>query len=203
MIDIRLKNIQLGVLVVRDANKVLIVASGLSALEFDPLIYKDWTLVAVNNGWQAIENSWHYWIRSSDYTGSRPVSILDWQTEVRRYGDSLRVYGGHHLCGYSITLCASYYVLDKLKPTEIGYLGADMNYEPVADGSTSIYGVGHDILKNNISDPDRMVNRYGGGDPEYITRVYNRFRSIAAEEGVLVRNHSRLENTRLPYAREY
>jgi hypothetical protein len=181
--------------------KVLILASGLSAKQYDDYDYKanGWTVVAVNNGWMAAENQWDYWVRANDYKGSRPTKILPHQTEVKRYGDSLRKYGGHHLCGYSITLCASYYSLDVIKPKVIGYLGADMNYEPNENGDTHIYGVGYDIQKNGIPDPDRMIKRYGGDDPKYITRIYNRFADIAEKEGVKIYNFSIMENTRLPY----
>jgi hypothetical protein len=180
--------------------KVLIVASGLSAKEIHDYDYKAnrWIIVAVNNGWLVVKDDWDYWVRASDYKGQRPTPKQH-QTEVKKYGQSLAVYGGHQQCGYSITLCASYHILNTLKPNIIGYLGADMNYTPNENGATHIYGVGYDIQKNGISDPDRMVKRYGVGNKNYLTDIYNRFANIAAENNCNVYNFSSDIETRLPY----
>jgi hypothetical protein len=182
--------------------KILILASGLSAKQIDDYDYKKngWTIVAVNNGWQVYDR-WDYWVRANDYKGKRPDKINKGQTEVKKYGDVLREYGGHQKCGYSITLCASYYVLHKLKPNVIGYLGADMNYTPDENGDTHIYGVGYDIKQNGVSDPDRMIKRYGIGNDNYLNDIYLRFSNIAKENHCAVYNFSQNTETRLPYER--
>jgi hypothetical protein len=183
--------------------KILILASGLSAKQIDDYDYKKngWTIVAVNNAWQVIPNTWDYWIRANDYKGKRPEKIQGGQVEVQQYRDVLNQYGGHHTCGFSITLCASYYSLYKLKPKVIGFLGADMNYTPDENGNTHIYGVGFDIQQNGIPDPDRMVKRYGAGNDNYLNDIYLRFAKIAKENNCAVYNFSQNIETRLPYER--
>ena len=180
-------------------SKVLLLASGMSAREVDDYDYKanGWTIVAINNGWLAHED-WDHWVRSSDFNGRRP-KIKPGQVECRRYGHILKLYGDHDECGYSITLCAGYYSLHILKPTVIGLLGADMNYTPDDNGHTHIYGVGNDIKRNGMPDPDRMVKHHARGNPNYLSDIYMRFHSVAKESGCDVYNLSTVKDTRLPY----
>jgi hypothetical protein len=185
--------------------KVLILASGLSAKQLYEYPYKEnnWTILTVNNGWLACEKDWDFWVRSNDYKGNIPIPIKSRQTVVTTYGPSLKRYGGQKECGYSITVNAAYWALDKLNPSVIGFLGADMNYKPDENGNTHIYGVGFDILKNNISDPDRMIKVHGNGNPEHLKDIYTRFETIASENGCKVYNFSHTIETRLPYERIY
>lgn len=180
--------------------KVLMLASGLSAREIENYDYKanGWAIVAINNGWVAYEN-WDHWVHSDDFMGNRPESIKPNQTVCKQYGTILRHYGGHKNCGYSITLCAAYYALRIIKPKVIGFLGADMNYVPDRDGKTHIYGVGYDIIKNGIPDPDRMVEKYSKDNTTYLHDIYMRFHGIAKDNGCEVYNFSSMVNTRLPY----
>lgn len=181
--------------------KVLIVAAGFSAKQIDDYPYKEngWEIVAVNNGWQAT-NDWNWWVRPGDFAGIRPKEYGPFQREVRRYGGSLGKFGGQLACGYSITLNAGYWALDHLKPSVIGFLGADMNYTPKEDGSTAIYGVGHDIKTNGIPDPDRMVNVYAKGNDNYLNDIYMRFADEAKRHiNCRVVNLSNDPDTRLPY----
>lgn len=180
--------------------KVLILASGMSAKEVHDYKYKEngWTIVAVNNGWMATEE-WDHWVYSSDYKGNSPEKIKPHQTKCQKYGHILNKYGGHRKCGYSITLCAGYYTLYTLKPKVIGFLGADMNYTPDENGHTHIYGVGFDIKTRGVPDPDRMVEHWSKGDPDYLTNIYNRFKGVAQESRCSVYNFSSMEDTRLPY----
>jgi hypothetical protein len=181
--------------------KVLIVASGFSSKQIHDYNYKDngWTIVAVNNGWQAT-NDWNWWVRPNDFAGIRPKDYAPFQREVRRYGRSLDKFGGQKACGYSITLNASYWALDQLDPDVLAFLGCDMNYTPKADGSTAIYGVGHDIKINGLSDPDRMVNVHGDGSPDYLNNIYMRLADEAEKfNGCKVYNFSHDADTRLPY----
>ena len=189
--------------------KVLLVASGKSALEAHNYDYKknDWIVVAVNNGWHAIPELWDYWVRSSDFKGKVPTKneIAPHQQVVSRYGPSLTRYGGQKACGYSITLNAGYWVLDNLKPDVMGFLGADMNYTPSKDGFTHFYGVGWDVKNNagGIPDPDRMVNMYGKENKDtYLHDIYMRLVEHANKQHCEVFNLSSEQNTRLPYTRK-
>jgi hypothetical protein len=83
----------------------------------------------------------------------------------------------------------------------IGLLGADMNYTPNENGDTHIYGVGFDIQKNSIPDPDRMIDRYGQDDPNYLNNIYMRLARKAEERDCKVYNLSQNIETRLPYER--
>lgn len=179
---------------------VLIVGSGKSAHQIKEIDTNNLLTVAVNHGWMA-NNKWDLWIHSTDYRGQKPDGKVDVRKSTKDYPQSINKYGGHAKCGHSIMLCSSYYVLDNYSPSNIFYLGADMNYTPDSDGSTHIYGKGLDIIKNGISDPDRMVNYYGKGDPNFLKNIYTRFLEIAKENKCNVWNLSHDLDTRLPYPR--
>lgn len=185
-----------------DMKKVLLLASGMSAKQYFDYPYKEngWTVVAVNNGWQ-VTDEWDHWVRSNDFKGSKPTAIREDQVECKKYGHILNEYGGHIACGYSIALCAGYYSLYTFKPSVIGFLGADMNYTPDKDGNTHIYGLGNDIKKNGIPDPDKMVQKYSKGNENYLHDIYMRFHNIAKENNCAVYNFSDIEDTRLPYTK--
>jgi len=184
-------------------NHVLLVASGMSAHQVHDYPYKDngWTIVAVNNGWQACPDLWDFWVRSNDFNGAVPTPLTH-QRIVKTYGHSLREFGGQKECGYSITLNAAYWALALLKPKSLCFLGADMNYVLNEEGATHIYGLGNDIIKNGIPDPDRMAEKYGKGDPDYLINIYRRLETIAEDHRVPVYNLSQGVDTRLPYERK-
>ncbi len=165
-------------------------------------IENHWTIVAINNAWKATD-LWRYWIATDDFQGEKPQPRDD-QIIPPPYEPQLRIFGGQAACGYSVTLNASYWALASLKPSVIGFLGADMNYTPDAQGNTHFYGVGYDIKHNagRLPDPDQMVKRYGKGDPDYLRRMYQRFADQALYYNKCrVVNFSDDENTRLPYAK--
>lgn len=183
--------------------KCLLIASGFSANQVYDYPYKEngWTIVVINNGWMACPNLWDYWVKSGDYKGNKPKEVLPHQTVVQKYRPQLDKFGGQRACGYSITLNAGYWVLAELKPSVIGFLGADMNYTPNEKGHTHIYGVGFDIQKNKMSDPDRMVDRYGKEDENYLNTIYMRLAYKAKEKDCSIYNLSQNIETRLPYNR--
>ena len=180
-------------------NKILLIGSGLSANDVNLYDLNKFVIVAVNNGYWAT-NRWKYIVRTGDFQGKLPVLRND-QLEILygTYHKSLAPYGGENVCGLSIMLNASYWVMENLNPNEMYYLGADMNYSPDEKGNTHIYGVGYDIKTRKESDPDYMVKKYGKGDPDYLKNIYNRFYNIASKKGISVYNLSNIENTRLPY----
>jgi hypothetical protein len=182
-------------------SKVLVLASGRSAKQANDYDYKEngWTIVAVNNGWLAAPNDWNHWVHSNDFRGQRPT-IKNGQVECKKYIHILKHYGGHDKCGFSITLCGGYYGLYTFNPSVIGFLGADMNYKPDDNGNTHFYGVGYDIATRGVSDPDRMVAKYGNESEDYISQIYTRFADVAKENGCQhVVNFSNEVDTRLPY----
>jgi hypothetical protein len=184
-------------------SKVVLVASGFSAQQIHDYDYKanGWTIVAINNGWQVCPDLWDWWVKPGDFKGKKPEKTLEHQSIVPRYRNQLNEFGGQRECGYSITLNAAYWTLAELEPTVIGFLGADMNYTPNEEGHTHIYGLGYDIEKNKISDPDRMVERYGKDDPNYLENIYMRLARKAKERDCKVYNLSQKIETRLPYER--
>lgn len=184
--------------------KVLLIASGKTATQINKIDTSQFDkIVVVNNAWQ-VTDKWNYWVHPNDYKGKSPVLREGDPRVVSNYSKVLNSYGGHKACGYSIVLCASYWVLSKLSPSEIYYLGCDMNYEPSKDGSTAFYGTGFDIASRGVSDPDAMAKKWkqdGMEDDDYIKQIYLRFKHIAEEQGCQVWNASRIDETktRLPY----
>ncbi len=181
-------------------NKVLIIGSGHSAKDYEKYIGLNFIVVVVNNAWK-ITDDWSYWVFAGDYKGDYPVDIKEHQKKitVNDYNKALMKYGGVHECGFSIMLNTSYWVLENLNPSEIYYLGADMDYTTDENGNTHFYGVGRDIKTYRKSDPDIMVELNSKGDTNYLYNIYMRFYHIADNKNIKVFNLSCNENTRLPY----
>jgi len=183
--------------------KVLIIASGRSALMFSEYDYRanGWTVVAANHAWQATNDKWDILVHTQtmrdlpnvDKNDSRPHF---WDKHFIR---SCAKFGGITKCGITIVIATSYWVLDNLEPKIIAYLGADMNYTPDKNGHTAFYGKGSDITQHGISDPDKMVFSYGNGDPNYLNNLFLRFETEAAKYNCKIYNFSNDEKTRLPY----
>ena len=184
-------------------HKVLIVASVLSAFEIDDYPYKEkeWWIVAVNHGWK-VSNDWDTLVHSS-IVKDLPQSAGN-RLVTDQYGEIVNQFGGHKQCGFSMTLGTAYFSLAMYTPMVMGFLGCDMNYEPDSEGRTCIYGVGSDIKKNGMSDPDRMVMQHGKNNPDFLEEVYMRFIYAAAAHphNCSVYNFSNEEKTRLPYAKK-
>lgn len=187
-------------MVVTMTDKVCILASGLSAQQINEYDYKEngWTVIAVNNGWLAYDD-WDIWYRAGDYEGAHPIHLND-RSCILNNAVRLNEFGSSVARGRNISLQAAYWAL-KHKPKVIGFLGADMNYTPNENGDTHIYGVGIDIQRNGISDPDRLIDLDGEGDPYHLHRIFLRLENIAYERNCRVYNLSHTIETRLPHER--
>lgn len=184
-------------------NKVLILGSGQSIKQVKDYNYKDnnWIIIAVNNAWKFNPLIWDYSIVSGDFCGDPPKKSRQSQIIVETYLPALKKYGGNKKCGYSITLNAAYWALETLNPKVIGFLGCDMNYTPDELGNTHFYGVGYDISKKNISDPELMAKLNSNNGEDYIRNIYLRFQEIAKLQNISIINLSKNIKTYLPYKR--
>ncbi len=183
-------------------NKVLIIGSGHNAKEYENYKNFNFIVIVVNNAWKITED-WDYWVSAGNYKGETPLTIKNNQIVVTQfdYNKSLLKHGGIHNCGFSIMLNTSYWVLENLNPSEIYYLGADMDYTPNEMGDTHFYGIGNDIRTYRKSDPDIMVELNSKGDINYLENIYMRFYNIAKNKNIKVFNLSSNINSRLPYPR--
>jgi len=183
-------------------DKAILVGSGFSSKQILDYPYKEegWTIVAINHGWMACKDIFDYLVYSNDFSGDLP-NYKPGQIGLKNYQPALKQFGGIRECGYSIALNTAYWTLATLRPKVICFLGADMNYTPKEDGSTSIYGIGLDIKKNGIPDPFRMAKQHGKGkqQDEYIKELYLRFNKIAEENNCKVFNLSEDPDSLLPY----
>lgn len=186
----------------KQTDKVLLIGSGPSALLVTKYrwVEKGWVIAVVNHGWMAT-TEWTYMIHSHDYKTGFPKARED-QYQTDNITSILNKFGGYSKIGFSITLCASYFILGTLKPKVIGYLGCDMNYTPNKQGDTCIYGIGEDIKRREMPDPDRMVLQYGKDNPNYLNDLYMRFLTTAEQNLCKVVNFSNIEDTRLPYPKD-
>ena len=185
---------------VQPNDKVLIIGSGPSAREYTnyPYIDNGWSVVCVNHAW-TIEPECDMWVTASDYQSAGGLMPDKEMPRNNDYGLTLNHFGGHNECGFSITLAAAYNVLWMFKPKVVGFLGCDMNYTPDENGHTHIYGVGLDIKKDGVPDPDKMVAKQSHGKENYLENIYNRFADMANERDCAVFNLSTDPDTRLPY----
>lgn len=187
---------------IKQTKKVVLIGSGPSARLIDDYEYvkNGWVIVVVNHGWMAT-NQWTYMIHSHDYKKKEPIPRLE-QYRSDNITAILNKFGGYDKMGFSVTLQTAYWTLGNLKPEVIGFLGCDMNYMPAANGDTCIYGIGEDIQKRNMSDPDRMAAQYGKDDPDYLNNIYVRFREMAFKNNCEVVNFSLDPDSRLPYTKK-
>lgn len=182
---------------------VIILASGKNAPEINKVDIKNDIIVAVNNAWRATDR-WTYWCHTSDDVDLRAdVTFKEHQREVvhNEYSKSTIKYGPLNETCMTITLACSYWVLDILKPDNIYYFAADMNYKPDEYGGTHFYGKGLDIIKRGISDPDMYINYYKNKHPNIIQKLYTEFEINANNQGCKVHNISTDVNSRLPFNR--
>jgi len=189
---------------------VLLLASGHSSKLYHNLDLSQFTVVAINNAHLLAEQNMRYWVSPNDYYGT-PYNGSAEIIKFKDYLPAMKAYGGHKACGYSITLCAAYWTLYFLKPDNIMFLGADMNYQTNEQGHTHFYGVGFDIRRGR-PDPIKMAAKWKREDQtneEYIFEVYHRFEQISKNgfDGLSdhrpanVYNLSDDPNTMLPYQR--
>ena len=189
---------------------VLLLASGHSSKLYHDLDTSQFTVVAINNAHLLAEKEMAYWVSPNDYYGT-PYEGSAEQVRFADYNKALKVYGGHKACGFSITLCAAYWALHFLRPDNIMFLGADMNYQTNEHGHTHFYGVGFDIRRGR-PDPIKMAavaKRPDQTNEEYITEVYSRFSRISQEGYVGMLDHKSANvynlstdvNSLLPYSR--
>jgi hypothetical protein len=161
---------------------VLLLASGQSSKIYHELDLTQFTVVAINNAHLIANDEMKFWVRPKNYSGNQYRGTAP-KISNPEYGPLLDCYGGAKACGYSITLCAAYWSLRYLKPDNIMFLGADMNYQPDEQGNTHFYGVGFDIKNNGIPDPFKMAmmkkKNQSWSDEEYIFEIYNRFDAIS------------------------
>lgn len=160
---------------------VLLLASGHSSKLYNELDLSQFTVVAINNAHLLADKEMEYWVRPWDYQGN-PYTGSATTIGTRIYAPILNLYGGHDACGYAITLAAAYWALRTLKPDNIMFLGADMNYQPNTQGHTHFFGVGFDVQTTGQPDPMKMTEprkRQGWTNEEYIFEIYNRFDAIS------------------------
>ena len=191
----------------QQVDHVLIIGSGKNAVEADKFDLPNTTYIAVNHAWKATKN-WSYWLHSGDFKGEkfngpnedRKVISSSKPAGNTGYNEACKQYGGIRETGYSIMLNASYWAMEFLSPKRIGYIGADMNYSTGPEGETAFYGVGVDIQRNKVPDPDRMAEKYGKKDPaEYLRNIYMKFYDNAQKNKIEVYNLSNDPDSRLPY----
>lgn len=189
-------------------DSVLIIGSGKNAVEADRFNLPNTKYIAVNHAWKATTR-WDYWLHSGDFKGEKFDGELGDNRKIisaskpagnTGYNEACKQHGGVRETGYSIMLNASYWVMEFLSPKRIGFIGADMNYQTGPEGETAFYGVGVDIQRNKVPDPDRMAEKYGKDDPaEYLRKIYMRFYDIAQQKEIEVYNLSNDPSSRLPY----
>jgi hypothetical protein len=198
----------------KNVNKVLVIASGRSALEFSDYNYQenDWVVVTVNNAWK-IPIIFDYWCKPKDFAGEFPTNIPTASIITEKnFTPCLDNHGGSIQCtgAGSITLNTLYWVLDSLSPGVIGLLGCDMDYTPSSEGHTAFYGKGYDILGKTRSKgkPDpfyqaaRSKNKTKLSVSEFISLLYTRFREECDKNNTQVVNFSKSSTTLLPYQQQ-
>lgn len=197
-------------------DKVLIVGSGRSASEIENWNLDGWSLVTINHAYQ-IRDDWEF----AGYAGDFPKDIqprkklpnqhtfshkvgpagrveIVPKSEGRGYERAMAKFDRKH---NTMFFNVSYWVLVYLRPSVIGYMGCDMNYEADKGEPTHFYGVGKDILKRGIPDPDRYIKQHHKGNKEVLYNLFTELQRDAANQDCRLINFSK-EESRLPYDKE-
>jgi len=107
--------------------KVIIVGSGVNCREINSWNTEGYLIVVVNNAWKAV-NRWNYLCYPGDFTDlpkGRGILVTGRHinTLVAKSGILRKSYHG------TMFFTASYWALVALNPSEIGYIGMDMQYD--------------------------------------------------------------------------
>ena len=172
---------------------VLILGSGPNVLECDswPKL-PDMVIVAINNAWR-VRSDWNYLVCPEDFPEkNRPSPSECSQTQSVQGADQFvpanNRFGGILYCGATMAYTAGYWVLDRLEPDIMAYLGCDMVY-PAANSRTHFYGTGTaDPLRSDISLQDLAAKS-------------NRLMIKAGERNCLCVNLSQSPDSRLTFPR--
>lgn len=207
--------------------KIILVGSGFSIKQTKKWDLSTHIVVVINNAWRAVK--WDHFLCTHDYeteyhkdVGFPSVTEADRGTKFwdqKTLNDAVLHHGSWNDLGRAATIAAGYCALRYYKDadlTQIGLIGCDMIYtDPEESDNTAYYGVGVDIDKKKMSDPDRMIytakkdNHTVGGklaksydDTALLQQYYKRLAEISEEKyGVNIVNYSTSELTRLPYPR--
>ncbi|MEL6862941.1 MAG: hypothetical protein AAFP19_00920 [Bacteroidota bacterium] len=166
-------------------NKVLILGSGLSVGQASELDVSNFTLLTINNAWQAVDH-WDYLIYPDDFT-NLPHSLKAHQSIITSasYGPYIDLYGGERETGNTMIFNASYWAIHHLQAKLIAYLGCDMHYP--TQGNNTFYGRGT---------PDPL--RLGAAN---LRRYFAKLEQVAFIHQCRLYNVSRDTPTRLPFKR--
>jgi hypothetical protein len=170
-----------------DNRKVLLLGSGLSALQARTIDLDGFTIVAINNAWKVVPN-WNYLIFPCiEHFSDLPATLGPDQHLLTSddYGPYIDLYGGEPNTGDTMFFNASYWIMHAIRPDVIACLGCDMHYPE--QGNNTFYGVGN-------PDPLRL-------GVENLPPFFDRLDRLAAANGFRIVNLSAGCPTLLPYER--
>lgn len=120
--------------------KVLYIGSGMSALQAKEHDYQDHTIVCLNNAWRIYaDRPFDYWVHSGDFALENYPPAVNFKEEIN-YSHYVKAsewinekLGWHHATpefhiGYTMFFQGLYWIMMALKPTTIGLLGFDHDY---------------------------------------------------------------------------
>ncbi len=171
------------------ARTVLILGSAADAInarDFDADRFD--AIVVINNAWR-IRDDWTHLVHAGDFPVERMPPNRDGRKIITydTYVSANNAYGGVLYAGGTMAFTAAYWALHALRPSMMIFCGCDMVYEH--KGSTHFYG-------NGTADPLRE-------DPtlQSLEAKSNRLMALAAKQGCLNVNASRLNKSRLTFPR--
>ena len=198
-------------------DKVLIVGSGRSATKIKDWSLDGWSLVTINHAYQ-IRDDWEIAIYAGDFLASKRPKVnkekgqwiassrdgpqLDSEVitkeDKRSYDNACKIYGKK---ATTMFFNASYWVLHFMQPKVIGYIGCDMNYTPSSNGDTHFYGIGEDIQRRKIPDPDKMIKTMYKNTPNAMETLMKELEMDAEKQNAQLVNFSE-EESRLPFPKK-
>jgi hypothetical protein len=200
--------------------KVICLGSGPNMTRVNDINTNGITVIAANNVWKGTEK-WKYLLLAGDYPEKEKIikekhrppnkmvytqrgeksireAYLGMDKQPIKCGSELYQKTAIKL-GLPFYFTVTYWTLYYLKPTHIAFLGFDMDYTPLEDGSTAFYGLGYDMQKRGIPDPFYQMREVYNNDPNFMTPL---FQGIKERQGkTKLFNLSDNPNSVLPWDR--
>lgn len=132
---------------------VIVIGSAKDAIRYQSISKQAHTLVTINNAWR-IREDWDYLVYPEDFPVENvPKEIAANQQLIvaEDFVPTQNAYGGFVYAGGTMAFTTAYWVLGKLKPDVMAFIGCDMVYP--ADGKqTHFYGFGApDPLRDDVT----------------------------------------------------
>ena len=123
--------------------KILIVGTGLSAMDARNWNLEGWTVAVIHKAWELLPDRWDWFFHCKSFPEADKPKTIGLHVMNKEYCETV---GNDQYCLNSgirrtTMVFAAHYCLDQ-RPETLGFIGCDLNYMPDANGNNVTYGIG-------------------------------------------------------------